>query len=94
MYRQSIDDPETFFGNMARQFHWELPSTPVGPIYNFDLNKGPIKIDWFQGGDEHLYRARWTVTSPPATATTRPSCGRATPPTSRRRTPTTTSSTP
>ena len=54
MYRQSIDDPETFFGNMARQFHWEKPFDSVGPVYNFDLSKGPIKIDWFQGGKTNI----------------------------------------
>ena len=54
MYDQSINDPETFFGNMARQFHWEKPFDSVGPIYNFDMSKGPIKIDWFQGGTTNI----------------------------------------
>ena len=54
MYDQSINDPETFFGDMARQFHWEKPFDSVGPIYNFDMSKGPIKIDWFQGGTTNI----------------------------------------
>lgn len=54
MYDQSINDPETFFGNMAQQFHWEKPFDSVGPIYNFDMSKGPIKIDWFQGGTTNI----------------------------------------
>ena len=39
---------------MARQFHWEKPFDSVGPIYNFDMSKGPIKIDWFQGGTTNI----------------------------------------
>ncbi|CAE8600259.1 unnamed protein product, partial [Polarella glacialis] len=41
MYKASIEDPETFWGDVARQFHWETPFTKVGPTYNFDGAKGP-----------------------------------------------------
>ena len=55
MYVQSIADPEKFFGDMARsQFYWEKPFDSVGPIYNFDVSKGPISIDWFQGGKTNI----------------------------------------
>jgi acetyl-CoA synthetase len=54
MYRASIDDPETFFGDMARQFHWETPFVSVGPKYNFNMNDGKIFIDWFQGGKTNI----------------------------------------
>jgi hypothetical protein len=55
MYKQSIDDPETFFGTMAREnFHWEVPFDTVGPQYNFDMTKGPIDINWFQGGKTNI----------------------------------------
>ena len=54
MYKQSIDDPEKFFGDYARQFYWEKPFDSVGPVYNFDMNKGPISIDWFQGGKTNI----------------------------------------
>jgi acetyl-CoA synthetase len=55
MYDQSIADPEKFFGDMARsQFYWEKPFDSVGPIYNFDVSKGPISIDWFQGGKTNI----------------------------------------
>ena len=54
MYKKSIDNPEKFFGDMAREFHWEKPFDSVGPIYNFDMTKGPISIDWFQGGKTNI----------------------------------------
>jgi acetyl-CoA synthetase len=55
MYAESIDNPEKFFGEMARSnFYWEKPFDSVGPVYNFDMTKGPIKIDWFQGGKTNI----------------------------------------
>ena len=76
----------------GRQFHWEKPFDSVGPIYNFDLNKGPIKIDWFQGGKTNIcYNALDRHVAAGRRLRRRTSSGRATHPTSRRRTPTTTS---
>jgi len=72
MYAESIDNPEKFFGDLAREFHWETPFTTVGPLYNFDLAKGPISIDWFQGGrtnicynalDKHVAEGRGDATA-------------------------------
>ena len=55
MYAESIDNPEKFFGEMARSnFYWEKPFDSVGPVYNFDMTKGPIAIDWFQGGKTNI----------------------------------------
>ena len=65
MYDQSIADPEKFFGDMARsQFYWEKPFDSVGPIYNFDVSKGPISIDWFQGGKTNICYNCLLYTSP------------------------------
>eukprot|EP00929_Paragymnodinium_shiwhaense_P092848 TRINITY_DN5288_c0_g1_i1.p1 TRINITY_DN5288_c0_g1~~TRINITY_DN5288_c0_g1_i1.p1 ORF type:complete len:699 (+),score=138.90 TRINITY_DN5288_c0_g1_i1:64-2097(+) len=50
MYKASIEKPSEFWGDVARTFHWETMFTSVGPHYNFDKNKGPIKIEWFPGG--------------------------------------------
>lgn len=72
MYKESIDNPEKFFGDMAKEFYWEKPFDSVGPIYNFDMNKGPISIDWFQGGktnicynalDKHVAEGRGDATA-------------------------------
>jgi len=54
MYKASIDDPQQFWGDMAKQFHWQTPFEEVGPIFNFDKNKGPVSIEWFKGGKTNL----------------------------------------
>ena len=46
--------PREIFGDYARQLYWEKPFDSVGPVYNFDMNKGPISIDWFQGGKTNI----------------------------------------
>mmetsp|Transcript_41129 Transcript_41129/g.74501 ORF Transcript_41129/g.74501 Transcript_41129/m.74501 type:complete len:675 (+) Transcript_41129:93-2117(+) len=54
MYKASIEDPETFWGDMARGFHWETPFTKVGPTFNFDRAKGPVHMSWFDGGKTNI----------------------------------------
>lgn len=50
MYKASIEEPEQFWGDMARQFHWATPFAKVGPTYNFDRTKGKVQVEWFSGG--------------------------------------------
>lgn len=50
MYKASIEEPEQFWGDLARQFHWATPFEKVGPTYNFDRTKGKVQIEWFSGG--------------------------------------------
>ena len=49
MYKQSVEDPEQFWGKVAENFHWR--SKPTGKFldYNFDVRKGPISIKWMEG---------------------------------------------
>ena len=48
LYKQSIDDPETFWGDQAKQFlTWSKPWDKVMD-YSFDSND--VYIKWFQGG--------------------------------------------
>lgn len=50
MYAKSIDKPAEFWGEVAAQFYWKVPPTPGNFLnYNFDLSKGPIKIQWMSG---------------------------------------------
>eukprot|EP00803_Ostreobium_quekettii_P004820 evm.model.scf_892.6 EVM.evm.TU.scf_892.6 scf_892:44845-46746(-) len=54
MYRQSIEDPDAFWGDQASSYHWETPwSTPIVD-YNFDVRKGPVQITWFPGARTNL----------------------------------------
>jgi acetyl-CoA synthetase len=45
MYAQSISDPETFWGNIAREFEWMSPWTRVK---NTSFT-GDVSIKWFEG---------------------------------------------
>ncbi len=46
MYRRSIDDPEGFWGDMAKEFlSWEQPWETV---VDYDFHKG--EAHWFRGG--------------------------------------------
>lgn len=46
MYRWSVEDPQSFWGSIAAQLHWERPWDKGQPIcsYNFNLDKGPIYV--------------------------------------------------
>ena len=54
MYKASIEDPEKFWGDMAKDFYWQTPFEKVGPDFNFDRSKGPISVKWFMGGKTNL----------------------------------------
>ena len=54
MYEASIADTEQFWGAMAEGLHWQAPFCKVGPAYNFNISKGPVKIEWFKGGRSPL----------------------------------------
>jgi len=54
MYKASIEDPEQFWGDMAKEFYWRTPFSKVGPTYNFDREKGPVSVEWFTGGETNL----------------------------------------
>lgn len=55
MYKQSIDEPAQFWGNIAKQFHWETPADPNKFLtYNFDMSKGPISIKWMEGASTNI----------------------------------------
>ena len=74
MYRESVENPETFWTKIASQFHWkEPPRSGDGSFlnYNFDHTKGPVSIKWMEGGvtnvcynavDRHIGRRRVVIT--------------------------------
>jgi len=53
MYRQSIDHPERFWADMAREFYWEKEWDTVRK-YNYALSNGPVHIKWFIGGKTNI----------------------------------------
>ena len=55
MYKRSVEDPGGFWGDIAREFHWEQPWTEGQELsYNFDIRKGPIDVRWFAGGTTNI----------------------------------------
>lgn len=56
MYKKSIDDPETFWGDIAENFHFETKKPADKPFlnYNFDIKKGPISIKWLDGAKTNI----------------------------------------
>lgn len=52
---RSIKDPEKFWGEIAKEFYWETPTTNGKFFnYNFDLNEGDIFIKWMEGASTNL----------------------------------------
>ncbi|XP_074643812.1 acetyl-coenzyme A synthetase, cytoplasmic-like [Tubulanus polymorphus] len=50
MYEESIENPERFWGEIAKQFYWKSPPQPGQFLqYNIDVRKGPVSIKWMDG---------------------------------------------
>lgn len=55
MYKKSIEDPQSFWATIAKQFHWETESNPNEFFsYNFDIRKGSIFTKWMAGASTNL----------------------------------------
>ncbi|XP_043225200.1 acetyl-coenzyme A synthetase, cytoplasmic-like [Amphibalanus amphitrite] len=54
MYTQSIDEPEAFWGQIAKQFHWKTPHSGKFYDYNFDAAKGKVFIEWMRGATTNV----------------------------------------
>jgi acetyl-CoA synthetase len=52
-YERSIADPEAFWAEKAEGFHW-FKTWDTICSYNYDMNKGPISIKWFEGGKTNI----------------------------------------
>lgn len=53
MYERSIADPESFWAEVAEQFHWEKKWDTVLD-YNYHRSKGSISVKWFQGATTNM----------------------------------------
>ncbi|KAK0181023.1 hypothetical protein PV327_003345 [Microctonus hyperodae] len=55
MHEKSIKNPEEFWGEIAKQFHWETPTSDSKFFsYNFNLNEGDIFIKWMEGASTNI----------------------------------------
>ncbi|KAG5883509.1 hypothetical protein JTB14_013936 [Gonioctena quinquepunctata] len=55
MHQKSLDNPEDFWGAIAKNFHWETPIDYNNFFkYNFDITKGPIFTKWMDGATTNV----------------------------------------
>lgn len=55
MYRDSLDNSEGFWKEIAQQFHWETPFEQKNFFrYNFDITKGPIFTKLMNGATTNI----------------------------------------
>ncbi|XP_041060290.1 acetyl-coenzyme A synthetase, cytoplasmic isoform X1 [Carcharodon carcharias] len=54
LYLQSIQNPEEFWEEIAKDYYWKTPKTGNFLDYNFDLTKGKIYIKWMEGATTNL----------------------------------------
>ena len=54
MYKRSVEDPEGFWGDIAKQFYWVSPPTGKFLDYNFDCRKGTIYVKWMEGAKTNI----------------------------------------
>lgn len=55
MYQQSINNPEEFWSEIAKQFYWETAANiDRFFVYNFDITKGPVYIKWLDGATTNI----------------------------------------
>ncbi|MDP6667380.1 MAG: acetate--CoA ligase [Dehalococcoidia bacterium] len=52
-YDRSIADPEAFWAEKAAEYHWFKQWDTVRE-FNYDLNKGPVSVKWFDGGQTNV----------------------------------------
>ncbi|XP_073257165.1 acetyl-coenzyme A synthetase, cytoplasmic-like [Porites lutea] len=49
-YQKSIDDPASFWGDIANEFYWKIPPNQEKFMdFNFDTQKGKVSIKWMEG---------------------------------------------
>jgi len=52
-HAKSIENPEVFWATEAEKFHWFKKWDAVRS-YNYDVDKGPVSIRWFEGGKTNI----------------------------------------
>ncbi|OWR40596.1 Acetyl-coenzyme A synthetase [Danaus plexippus plexippus] len=55
MHKKSLEDPEAFWSEIAKEFHWQTPCQPGKFLsYNFDIDKGDIFVKWMEGATTNV----------------------------------------
>ncbi|XP_053103528.1 acetyl-coenzyme A synthetase, cytoplasmic isoform X2 [Hemicordylus capensis] len=54
LYRRSVEEPQEFWGDIAKEFYWRSQHTGPFLQYNFDVTKGKIFIEWMKGATTNI----------------------------------------
>ncbi|VVC86221.1 unnamed protein product [Leptidea sinapis] len=55
MHKKSLEQPEEFWSEIAKDFYWMTPHEPGKFLsYNFDINKGDIFVKWMEGAKTNI----------------------------------------
>lgn len=54
LYDQSLYDPENFWGDLAKEFHWNKPWSSPFTKSNFNSDNGAISTEWFIGAETNV----------------------------------------
>uniref|UniRef100_A0A8D2Q897 Propionate--CoA ligase n=1 Tax=Varanus komodoensis TaxID=61221 RepID=A0A8D2Q897_VARKO len=54
LYRRSVEEPQEFWGDIAKELYWKNQHTGPFLQYNFDVTKGKIYIEWMKGATTNI----------------------------------------
>ncbi|XP_069778489.1 acetyl-coenzyme A synthetase, cytoplasmic-like isoform X3 [Narcine bancroftii] len=54
MHRESVENPEGFWGEIAKGFYWNTPPTGAILDYNFDVTKGKVYVNFMKGATTNI----------------------------------------
>eukprot|EP00058_Branchiostoma_floridae_P024480 XP_002609970.1 hypothetical protein BRAFLDRAFT_85927 [Branchiostoma floridae] len=54
MYKESVENPEAFWGKIAENFYWKSQCTGKFWEYNYDVRQGEIFIKWMAGATTNV----------------------------------------
>ncbi|XP_051887402.1 acetyl-coenzyme A synthetase, cytoplasmic isoform X1 [Pristis pectinata] len=54
LYLHSVQNPEEFWGKIAKEFYWKTPQTGSFLDYNFDVTKGKVYIKLMEGATTNI----------------------------------------
>ncbi|KAM3838915.1 acetyl-coenzyme A synthetase, cytoplasmic isoform 3-T3 [Vipera latastei] len=54
LYRRSVEEPQEFWSDVAKEFYWSNQHTGPFLQYNFDVTKGKIFIEWMKGATTNI----------------------------------------
>nr|XP_060628349.1 acetyl-coenzyme A synthetase, cytoplasmic isoform X1 [Anolis sagrei ordinatus] len=54
LYRRSVEEPQEFWSEIAKDFHWRNQHNGPFLQYNFDVTKGKIFVEWMKGATTNI----------------------------------------